>query len=191
MKISKIFTLIIFLFFFTTIFGQKNAYHDLRKTYQSRDFKFLQDKPKYKPVEAACKNFLLPGLGHYYLNEPKLGSLYLTSGLIIDGSALMSIALIVNGLTQDKPYTTTEYMSDADVLALFGLIYLYSWPLLTLSFRTFSAISTMKIAKVKSVAFEDKKSNTLSLKLLPVIKYHSFETNNGSMVCGFNLILNF
>lgn len=186
MKFTKLLTLILFLLYSSTIFGQKNSYNDLKKTYNRSDFSLLTE-PKYNPGVAALKSFALPGLGQYYLDEPKLGSKDIIGSIIIDGAALASIALIINAHTS----LLNEYVSDADILAMIGLEYLKIWVPMTLVLRYLSSSNAKQIARIKSVAFDDMKNKSLSLKVFPEIKYHTVNSNTSSLIYGLNLTYNF
>ena len=187
MKSVNLFIIILFFGCFSSTYGQKNSYSSLKKTYSEHDFKGLEGKPKYSPFIAGAGGVLFSGVGHYYLDEPKRGAKYFTAELIADGLALASAIPTFMVLA-------FQYNPENPVMVLVtmgSIFYFVSAPYIVAIIKTLSIIDAVKIAKVKSVAYADVNDKTLSLKLLPELKYQNFGMNSNSLVCGLNLRLSF
>ena len=187
MKILKPILLSLMLFCFCSIYGQKNNYKDLKGVYSGRDFKYLEDKPTFSPLIAGLGNILYSGVGHFYLREPKRGFTYLRAEILAEGFAFISFYSFV--------YSAVSHIDEesfAGIVFFYGpMLYLMASPFIIVAIRTLSTIDAIKIAQVKSVAYEKINKQKLSLSLLPEVKFQNFGMQANSLVCGLNLRLTF
>ncbi|MGK7395380.1 MAG: hypothetical protein ACNS62_12460 [Candidatus Cyclobacteriaceae bacterium M3_2C_046] len=133
-------------------YGQQIKYKQVKDQYSLSEYnpKALQN-PKYSPMAASIMNFYLPGLGHFYVAEPG-------RGLLFFGGEMLSAGFFVTGLvtvlTGEVDYGYTLMIAGAGAA---GVILVTSiW-------------DVVKVAKIKNMAIDDWKNQTISIQIQPYL----------------------
>ena len=157
----------------TAAFGQKVSYRDIKKDFSNQRYFDSIAHYKYSPQKAALFNYLLPGMGYFYIDEPFRGSCVL-------GGQIIATGMVVYGVWSLWP--NYDNAKKSKHLIVFGTL-LFS------ALRLFSAHDVIKIAMVKNLYYAQQKPVTL--KVQPDIQLNPFPDNNPRANLGVKLQIGF
>ncbi len=164
---KKIILLFVIFWGVFNLYGQEIKYKMIKDKYHITDYSPKMEDQKYSPVAAGILSYLLPGGGHYYLNEGERGILFTTTYLIGAGILVKGVVNYIFG---------QGYGEETIYLGLFMAGGSMLW----------SIIDAVKIAKIKNLAYQDLEKNNTSILLQPVL----INVKNDKML-GVSIAINF
>ena len=147
-------------------------YRTDKLNYNFRDYSH-QAGDRYSPTGAGIESFFLPGLGQMIAGEGMRGVVFLTG-------ATGCMVLLGVGMTYAYTESTEENGGGLFLAGLLGYAVVDIW----------SIVDAVRVAKVKNLAFRDKKNASLNLKIEPYINTEYYN-QTGSVPMGLSLKIRF
>ena len=178
--IKKVLLSIAFVVF---VLGSANAQYKIeREKYNYKEYKHNPDDP-YKPSVVGLVNWLLPGVGHYSMGENARGNSFLfgyigsvilySVGVGQANDAILDAQLNGGFVDEDAGNTAMGY-------GLLGIVLTNIW----------SIVDGVRVAKVKNMAYHDKKKTSFKYKFSPAVITSNFGTKQRTSF-GAHLTLSF
>ena len=143
-----------------------NAQYPVNKTrYDYLTYRYQPGDP-YKPVAMGVVSFIIPGIGHLFMNEKLRGAGFFGGFMVLN---LVTLKM----MTEDIDF----------------------WPGIVLigdaGIRAWSAFDAARIAKVKNLAYRDQDNTSFDFKLFPYMGSPGYFKSSKDVSAGLTLLITF
>lgn len=125
----------------------QSPYKEFKKKFDHRTYSYLAPD-KYNPVLAGVASYIIPGVGHFYCNENKRGTAFLSG--YVGGILVMASGVV-----------TASFSNDA------GEVLLVGGALCTVGLQIWSSVDAVRVAKVKNLEYRARPMPSVSFFLKP------------------------
>lgn len=164
-NIRLIFLSSFILLIITNSFGQRVRYKDVKDDYSTKNYRKEVTTSYHSPLVAGVCNYLFPGLGYFYIEEPGRGSIVLGSELVTSSVFLYGLVM-----TMSMDSETGKSPPGSRAIMISGMIG-------TGLIQIWSIFDVVKIAKIKNLA---RQKHNVTMKLNPDLNFmsqnHKFAT---------------
>jgi len=173
-KEKYLLAVILFFTIITSSVGQNIKYKDVKDDFSTKNYRGIIHNVRYSPGIAVVGNYILPGIGYVYVQEP-------LRGVLVFGGQMAAVSLFVYGLVETF---ADDYSGDITIsgptLMLTGLI-------ASGIIQVWSIFDVIKIAKIKNLAYYERDS---AIKIRPDLNLTGMG-NTTTPVLGVNLSFTF